>query len=121
MSAGSLDPTLAAYVREASQIIGEDYPGIGVTITSWYRSPEKQALLRARWDQGDRVGLLVRPALFSSHTRGRAVDLAFTVGGIQVPVAATPLAAFEYLAAVLEPLVWGGTFRVPDVAHFELP
>jgi len=43
------------------------------------------------------------------------------VGGIPVPVAATPLAAFEYLAEVLAPLTWGGNFRVPDVAHFELP
>jgi len=45
-------------------------------IISGYRSPSEQATLRSRWDSGDRVGLVCRPAdpRTSRHCTGTAVD-----------------------------------------------
>lgn len=54
-------------------------------LTSGYRSPETQAQLRAAWTAGRNVpgrpgwrstsrGLLFKPAVFSYHTSGLAVD-----------------------------------------------
>jgi len=36
--------------------------GLNPRVTSGFRDPKKQAAMRAAWDRGDRVGLVVRPA-----------------------------------------------------------
>jgi hypothetical protein len=45
--------------------------GLQPVITSLYRDPEKQRIMRERWDKGDRAGLRARPADpdTSRHTR----------------------------------------------------
>lgn len=52
--------------------------GLAPRITSGYRSQAYQDALRARWDKGDRAGLVVRPANVSTHTSGRAIDITTT-------------------------------------------
>ena len=42
--------------------------GLGPTITSIYRSPEKQAEMLAAWNHGDRKGLAYKPAVKSDHS-----------------------------------------------------
>lgn len=114
-----VDPTLAGYIREANQIVREDYPGVALKVTSGYRSPTHQADLRARWDAGDRRGLVTRPAVNSRHSEGRAVDVVFTVGGVAIPASGTPIEAFMWLADLLKPVGvrWGGQ---QDRVHFEI-
>lgn len=116
---GGVDPTLAGYIRQANQIIRRDYPGVSLKVTSGYRSASYQADLRARWDAGDRRGLVTRPALYSRHTEGRAVDLVYAVGGVAIPASGTPIEAFMWLADVLRPVgvKWGGQ---QDRVHFEI-
>lgn len=77
-------------------------------ITSGYREPKYQAELRARWDRGDRRGLVVRPALSSSHTRRNGFDLP---SGGYLPTLGE-LAPFAGLR-------WGGKFREYDPVHFD--
>lgn len=117
-----IDPDLADWVNQVREIVEADYPGISIVIASGYRSPFEQAALRARWDSGNRVGLVVRPALDSAHSHGLAVDLQFTVAGLRVPVRATPTSAFRWVADLLGPLgvIWGGRFKVHDPNHFEI-
>jgi D-alanyl-D-alanine dipeptidase len=117
-----IDPELEDYIEQARQILEDEYPGVSLVVTSGYRSPQQQAALRARWDRGDRSGLVVRPAAASRHAQGRAADLAFTVRGRRLPVAQTPRDAWAWLADLLEPVGvrWGGTFSPPDWNHFEL-
>jgi hypothetical protein len=42
--------------------------GLGPTITSVYRSEQHQAELLARWNAGDRAGLVYKPAIHSDHS-----------------------------------------------------
>ena len=113
---------LAAYIRELAQIVETENPGVTIRVVSGYRSEAYQAQLRARWDSGDRAGLLVRPALVSRHSSGRAVDLAFSWEGYPIAVRDTPRQYWQYLAEILAPVGvrWGGTFRPPDLNHFEI-
>ena len=118
-----VDGYLASIIEQAAQIIERDFPQVSLVVTSGYRSPAHQAYLRAQWDKGIRAGLVVRPAERSAHSDGRAVDVQFTIGGVPIPVRATPLAAFRWLADLLRPagVLWGGTFRQRDPNHFEIP
>lgn len=72
-------PFVEALRTEARRI------GASFRITSGYRSPAHQAQLRAAWDAGRNVpgrpgwrsttrGLLYKPAAFSYHTSGLAID-----------------------------------------------
>jgi hypothetical protein len=65
--------------------------------------------MRARWDRGDRAGLVVRPARDSKHVQGEAFDLQNTGA----------LAKLGELAAPAG-LVWGGFFADPDPVHFQI-
>lgn len=78
-------------------------------IVSGLRSAAAQAALQARWDRGDRSGLIVRPASNSSHTRGEAFDLE----------RGPHLAQFGEWAPYVG-LRWGGKFSTPDPVHFDL-
>lgn len=49
--------------------------GLNPVITSGFRSKEKQAELRARWDRGDRAGIRYQPAKVSRHSSGTALDI----------------------------------------------
>ena len=113
---------LAFYVQQAAQIVAQQAPGLSLAVVSGYRSPERQAELLARWVSGDRRGLVARPAARSSHSEGRAVDLAFVWLGQPVPVSDTPREYFQFLADLLEPVGvrWGGRFRSPDINHFDI-
>lgn len=117
---GGVNPILAGYIRQAQAIVRRDYPGVALKVTSGYRSAAYQANLRARWDAGDRRGLVARPANDSRHSTGHAVDLVFTVGGRAIPASATPIEAFMWLADLLWPvgIAWGGQ---RDPVHFEMP
>jgi len=76
-------------------------------ITSGRRSASHQRDLRARWDRGDRRGLVARPALNSAHVRGEAFDVA------RGP-ALTKMGQLAHYAGVR----WGASFR--DPVHFDL-
>lgn len=115
-------PELVFYVEQADAIIRAQAPGLSLRVTSGYRSPEHQAELLARWVSGDRRGLIARPAARSKHSQGLAVDLGFVWLGQHVAVSDTPREYFAFLDDLLSPVGvrWGGTFRSPDVNHFEL-
>lgn len=89
---------------------GEHYGIRSPEITSGRRPAAYQAELRARWDRGDRAGLVVRPALTSKHTEGRAFDLAADRATLQTLGGLAPYAGLR----------WGGTFTDPDPVHFDL-
>jgi hypothetical protein len=89
---------------------GEHYGVRSPDITSGRRSAAYQAELRARWDRGDRRGLVARPALTSAHTEGRAFDLAASSRDLQILGSLAPYAGLR----------WGGTFSEPDPVHFDL-
>lgn len=77
-------------------------------IISGYRSPDKQASLRRRWDAGDRRGLAVRPARNSLHSARMAFDLK-----------ANPYSSWYGSIAAHYGYGWGGDFRgVSDSGHF---
>jgi D-alanyl-D-alanine dipeptidase len=117
-----VDPELADYIQQAAGIVARAAPGVTLEVVSGYRSQSHQADLRARWDRGDRTGLVVRPAASSRHTQGRAVDVSFAYLGQRVPVRATPMSWWVALAELLSPVGvrWGGRFRTRDVNHFEV-
>ena len=52
-------------------------------IISGYRSPARQRKLLARWNAGDRAGLVARPAERSWHTVRRAIDVESDVFGFE--------------------------------------
>lgn len=79
-------------------------------ITSGRRSFAHQLTLRERWIRGDRRGLVVKPALHSQHTLGRAFDIERKRRAI---------AAFAGWAPRLG-IRWGGNFTNPDPVHFDL-
>lgn len=90
--------------------------GISFDITSGWRDPKRQAALRARWDRGDRAGLIARPATTSKHcnTRlGRPSSLA-------VDVSSSDLSTLGEWAVKYLDLRWGGNFRRPDPVHFDV-
>lgn len=87
----------------------EHYGVAAPPITSGLRSAAYQAQLRARWDAGDRSGLVTRPALYSNHTRGEAFDIP----------RGPALDFFAHFAPYLG-VRWGGKFSQPDPVHFDL-
>jgi uncharacterized protein YcbK (DUF882 family) len=88
--------------------------GWEVEVTSGFRSPAYQASLRARWNAGDRRGLVVRPAVSSAHSRGEAVDLVVLDDPGRIKLARLGQ------AAQLAGYTWGGTFSDPDPVHFAI-
>lgn len=114
-------PLQRAFTNARSHI-RTNYPGVDIKVTSGYRSPAYQRRLRARWDRGDRGGLVYRPALVSRHSQGRALDVGWVIRGRPVPVSAIPLSAWSYLGALMERLgvTWGGRWDPPDLPHFEI-
>lgn len=91
---------------------------IPVDVTSAYRSAERQRQLQIRWDQGDRVGLKVRPATDSRHSNtdnfGNPDSLAIDLNSDSKE----NLRNLGYLATNYCGLKWGGNFLSPDPVHF---
>lgn len=108
--------------QQARRHIRRNYPGFDLRVVSGFRSQAHQAQLRARWDRGDRRGLVYRPARVSRHSTGRAIDVGWIIDGRPVPVAGIPLSAWSYLGALMERqgVTWGGRWRPPDLPHFEI-
>jgi len=119
MSDGYLDPYWPELVAAVNDWLASEVPGLSVRIVSGYRSPQYQAELRARWDRGDRAGLVARPALSSMHSTGIAADLGWAFNGVPFAAGEVPLEAWRWLADVLGQVgvIWGGA---RDVVHFEL-
>ncbi len=117
-----VDANLAWAVQALDDALNSAAPGLGVVVTSGYRSPARQRELRSQWDRGDRAGLTSRPADSSRHTSGRAVDLAFRYQGRTVPVHLTPRSYFQAAADFMAPagVRWGGYWRTPSPNHFEI-
>lgn len=105
-SAGLDRDTAAAYATLAWW--GEWYGLPAATIADGKRDPRRTRDLQRRWDQGDRAGLVVRPASNSKHHDGRAFDL-HRVPHLWVYGAWSPAVNLE----------WGGTYATPDDIHFE--
>ena len=81
-------------------------------IVSGFRSPCRQAELIRRWESGNRLGLVAKPALRSYHMTGRAIDVDDDSPG------------FEYFrrAMIYYGARWGGNFQNNyDPVHFDLP
>ena len=105
-----LQPATLAMLEELDDAVLE--MGIGpITVTSGYRSPAYQRQLQARWDAGNRSGLVVRPADSSAHSRGEAVDIS-----LPDPADLAKLGPWARRNGYL----WGGDFRTPDPVHFAL-
>ena len=88
---------------------GEHYGIKTPAIVSGRRSASHQAAMRARWDRGDRAGLVARPAKDSRHVDGEAFDLQNTGA----------LRKLGELASAAG-LSWGGFFAEPDPVHFQM-
>lgn len=80
--------------------------GMRVTITSQFRSVEKQALLRRRFEQGLSKFPAARPGL-SMHNYGFAFDAVVTAGGTQKDLGRI---------AARHQLIWAGP---ADSVHFD--
>jgi uncharacterized protein YcbK (DUF882 family) len=91
-------------------VVGEVVGLSPLRLTSGRRSAAWQAMLRERWEQGDREGLMAPPAAFSWHTRGKAFDVSSN------PDLDTYGAVWKALAVGNR---WGGSFRPPDRGHFD--
>lgn len=118
-----IHPALASYIEQADQIVRDQTENaLSLSVVSGYRSPTRQAQLLARWNAGDRRGLVVKPAARSKHSEGLAVDLGFVWAGRTLTVAETPRAYWQFLADLLRPVGvrWGGTFSPPDLNHFDI-
>ncbi|MDE0555749.1 MAG: D-alanyl-D-alanine carboxypeptidase family protein [Candidatus Poribacteria bacterium] len=105
-----LSPIFAEQVAAVQSWI-QTNGGEAVRITSGYRSPVRQSQLQARWDAGDRRGLVARPADASWHMQGLAVDVS------------TRSPYFEWFRYGMQYLGnrWGGEFRKYDPVHFDRP
>lgn len=107
-----LDPKFAPYVAAAQTWI-QQHGYQPVVITSGYRSPLHQLELQNRWDAGNRVGLRARPATYSWHMQGLAVDV--STRDPSFTAFRTVMLSFD------EHIRWGGDFRKSDPIHFDLP
>jgi hypothetical protein len=87
--------------------------GLSPTITSGYRSPDKQAELRARYAAGDK-SVIVKPAANSKHTitlpDGTPASEAIDISTSNHPLAANISRALGVGA--------GYYFSTPDYVHF---
>jgi RHS repeat-associated protein len=100
----SFDPTTAGMLSNALANLNQQ--GITPVITSGFRSPALQAALG-----NANSPYVITPALVSWHEVGAAVDFGpnSNAGNFDPIVAAMTQVGF----------VWGGTFRTPDVPHFQ--
>lgn len=105
-----LQEPLASMVAGAQTYI-QQHGGEPVRITSGYRDPRRQRLLQARWDAGNRAGLVARPASRSWHMQGLAVDVSTRSPNFPV---------FRWLM-IHWGARWGGNFSSYDPVHFDTP
>lgn len=94
------------------------YYRIPARVVSGYRDDTKQKALQARWDAGNRVGLVTRPVSNSKHSytengqpAAKAVDIA-AADENQLKIMG------EWATKYLD-LEWGGNYRSKDPVHFE--
>lgn len=112
-SLGPVDPRLlegfGIFRREAIRLKFKD-PCLA--LVSEYRSPQQQAAMRKRWDDGDRAGMVARPATpeGSRHVQGKAFDLRGTPGELKAWGV-----IWKYMGGR-----WGGDWIPPDPGHFDL-
>lgn len=107
-----IDPRFGYLVGLAQTVTQfNGYPR-GILIVSGYRSPKRQLELQNRWDSGDRVGLVARPASRSWHMQGLAVDVNTREQGFPF---------FRDIMLQLPGVRWGGNFNRKDNVHFDLP
>lgn len=81
-------------------------------IVSGGREPSKQRRMLARWQRGDRSGLVAKPACSSWHLVGRAWDVERHVQAF---------AWYRWLLESYFPIRWGGRFSARDPVHFDYP
>ncbi|MYI68708.1 MAG: M15 family metallopeptidase [Boseongicola sp. SB0673_bin_14] len=101
-----------AFIVSAVQAALETYGFEPVTITSGYRSPERQRQLQAAWDANNRTGLVARPATRSWHMQGLAVDVSTSSENFNL---------FREIMESIPNVRWGGRFTTPDRVHFDYP
>lgn len=99
----------AAYAYASLSWWGEHYGIEAPRIVSGRRSAARQRELLARWNRGDRAGLVAKPARSSRHTQGRAWDVRDN-GALYVYGAWAPHVGAR----------WGGTFSDYDPVHFDV-
>ncbi len=95
-----VDRALTRTVADARRV------GMLVTVTSKFRSVEKQARLRRRWEQGLSKFPAARPGL-SMHNYGFAFDAVVTRGGTQADLGRI---------AARHGIIWAGK---KDAVHFD--
>ena len=78
-------------------------------IVSGFRSPERQRQLIAKWDSGERGGLITKPSRRSWHMQHRAIDVQTDGPGFKI---------FQHWMEVFG-VEWGGRWRKPDPVHFQ--
>ena len=95
-------------------------------IVSAYRSPKRQLELIDAWNNGNRKGLVARPATTSLHMQGLAVDV--TIPQWERKGENPPFhpdnedKAWMIFRETMERLGtrWGGNFKRPDPVHFDM-
>jgi len=104
----------------------EDWPYTG--IYSGYRRPDRQYELQRRWDNGDRRGLVTRPASRSYHMLGLAIDVRIpaivrSYSPPRLDESHPEVRPFMIFVAVMKALGlrWGGDFTRYDPVHFDFP
>lgn len=107
LAAARLDPEMA--VRVAVLLYVLSLYGINAQISSGYRDLAYQAQLYNRWKWGEKG--IYKPARFSWHTNGRAVDIPLSGPDLDLAVY-----VWKWLGGR-----WGGDFSNPDPVHFDLP
>ena len=91
--------------------------GLQPKITSGFRDPSKQKAMQARWDAGDRAGLVRRPASNSLHTR---VDGSGNPCALAIDIDTSNREEAGRIAMALN-IGWGGNFSGDqgyDPVHF---
>lgn len=109
-----LDPTFA--VRAGTLYLALWALGKNPRVTSGFRSPTKQAAMRAAWDRGDRAGLRVRPADPRGSYHCRGTDARPASQAIDMPCDDDRLGAQVAQALGLRA---GLTFSPPDPGHYD--
>lgn len=109
-----LDPFFS--VRVAALYLALYALGLKPRITSGFRSPTKQAAMRAAWDRGDRAGLRVRPADPRNSLHCRGTDARPAALAVDMPCDDDRLAAQVATAMGLRA---GLYFPTSDPGHYD--